>query len=117
MSAPTTPSTVNRRDFLKLTGLAGGGFALAFQIRPARGGAAPAGGDFRPNAFSRTASLAGTSRVAAVAARAPYPSFFPAVCTTVPSIARHSAAGTFQVRAAASTSIVRTVAPSRWNWS
>ena len=39
MSATTTPRTVNRRDFLKLTGLAGGGFALAFQIRSARGGA------------------------------------------------------------------------------
>ena len=55
MSAPTTPRTVSRRDFLKLTGLAGGGFALAFQIRPARGGAAPAGGEFRPNAFIRIA--------------------------------------------------------------
>jgi isoquinoline 1-oxidoreductase beta subunit len=56
MSATTTPRTVNRRDFLKLTGLAGGGFALAFQIRSARGGAAPAGGDFRPNAFIRIAA-------------------------------------------------------------
>jgi isoquinoline 1-oxidoreductase beta subunit len=56
MSATTAPRAVNRRDFLKLTGLAGGGFALAFQIRSARGGAAPAGGEFRPNAFIRIAS-------------------------------------------------------------
>ena len=55
MSAKTAPRAVNRRDFLKLTGLAGGGFALAFQIRSARGGAAPAAGDFRPNAFVRVA--------------------------------------------------------------
>ncbi|MFM9090857.1 MAG: twin-arginine translocation signal domain-containing protein, partial [Verrucomicrobiota bacterium] len=55
MSATTAPRAVNRREFLKLTGLAGGGLALAFQIRAARGGAAPAGGDFRPNAFVRVA--------------------------------------------------------------
>lgn len=55
MSTTTTPRAVNRREFLKLTGLAGGGLALAFQIRPARGGSAPAGGDFRPNAFVRVA--------------------------------------------------------------
>jgi isoquinoline 1-oxidoreductase beta subunit len=55
MNTTTAPRAVNRREFLKLTGLAGGGLALAFQIRPARGGAAPAGGVFRPNAFIRIA--------------------------------------------------------------
>ncbi|MFZ9747263.1 MAG: molybdopterin cofactor-binding domain-containing protein [Opitutaceae bacterium] len=55
MSAAAAPRAVNRREFLKLTGLAGGGLALAFQIRSARGGAAPAGGEFRPNAFIRIA--------------------------------------------------------------
>ncbi|MEY2880675.1 MAG: hypothetical protein RLZZ15_3055 [Verrucomicrobiota bacterium] len=50
---------VNRRDFLKLTGLAGGGLALAFYIRTdsdahAADAATPtSGGDFRPNAFVR----------------------------------------------------------------
>ena len=56
MSTTTAPRAVNRRDCLTLTGLAGGGFALAFQIRSARGGAAPADGDFRPNAFIRIAA-------------------------------------------------------------
>ncbi len=53
LSAPTS-----RRDFLKLTGLAGGGFALAFYIRTGRDAAAAdaaMGGDFSPNAFIRIA--------------------------------------------------------------
>ena len=47
---------VNRRDFLKLTGLAGGGLALAFYIRSGPEAAAAEGtasGDFSPNAFIR----------------------------------------------------------------
>ncbi|MGH7945984.1 MAG: molybdopterin cofactor-binding domain-containing protein, partial [Opitutaceae bacterium] len=55
MNTPTLSGPVNRRDFLKLTGLAGGGLALAFYIRT--GGAAAADtmakGDFAPNAFIR----------------------------------------------------------------
>ena len=31
-NTPTLSGSVNRRDFLKITGLAGGGFALAFYI-------------------------------------------------------------------------------------
>lgn len=53
LSRPT-----GRRDFLKLTGLAGGGFALAFYIRSgndavAAAAAVTASGDFAPNAFVR----------------------------------------------------------------
>ena len=56
MSTPTLAQSVGRRDFLKLTGLAGGGFALAFYIRS--GGEAAAAdiaptNDFAPNAFVR----------------------------------------------------------------
>ncbi len=55
MNTPTLSAPVGRRDFLKLTGLAGGGFALAFYIKS--GGDASAaettGGDFAPNAFVR----------------------------------------------------------------
>ena len=49
---------VNRRDFFKLTGLAGGGFALAFYIRSGGETSAAqksAAGDFSPNAFIRIA--------------------------------------------------------------
>ena len=46
MSTPTLSGSVNRRDFLKLTGLAGGGFALAFYIRS--GGEAAAADAKRP---------------------------------------------------------------------
>ncbi len=55
MSTPTLSAPVNRRDFLKLTGLAGGGFALAFYIRSGGDAAAAekAAGDFAPNAFVR----------------------------------------------------------------
>jgi isoquinoline 1-oxidoreductase beta subunit len=50
--------TLNRRDFLKLSGLAGGGLALGFYIRA--GGEASAAetaatGEFSPNAFIRIA--------------------------------------------------------------
>ncbi|MCX6952228.1 MAG: molybdopterin-dependent oxidoreductase [Verrucomicrobia bacterium] len=52
--APTLSGPVNRRDFLKLTGLAGGGLALAFYIKSAgSASAAEAAGDFTPNAFIR----------------------------------------------------------------
>lgn len=58
MSTLTLSGPVKRRDFLKLTGIAGGGFALAFYIKG--GGEAEAaearampGGDFAPNAFVR----------------------------------------------------------------
>ena len=54
MSTPTLSAPLHRRDFLKLTGLAGGGLALAFYIRS--GGSAAAAettGDFTPNAFVR----------------------------------------------------------------
>ena len=58
MSTPTLSAPVNRRDFLKLTGLAGGGFALAFYIRSGGDAAAAekASGDFAPNAFVRISS-------------------------------------------------------------
>ncbi len=55
MKTPTLSRPVNRRDFLKLSGLAGGGLALAFYIKA--GGDAEAAekpsGDFAPNAFIR----------------------------------------------------------------
>jgi len=56
MSTLTPAQSLGRRDFLKLTGLTGGGFALAFYIRS--GGAAAAAdaaatADFAPNAFVR----------------------------------------------------------------
>ena len=56
LTAPALAGTVNRRDFLKLTGLAGGGLALAFYIRSggtASGAETAAAGDFTPNAFIR----------------------------------------------------------------
>jgi isoquinoline 1-oxidoreductase beta subunit len=58
MSTATLSSpALHRRDFLKLTGLAGGGLALAFFIRS--GGSAAAAektaGNFEPNAFVRIA--------------------------------------------------------------
>ena len=56
LTSPTLAGAVNRRDFLKLTSLAGGGFALAFYIRsggPASGAETAASGDFTPNAFIR----------------------------------------------------------------
>ena len=56
MNTPTLSSPVNRRDFLKLTGLAGGGLALAFYIRSGSdASAATAPADFTPNAFIRIA--------------------------------------------------------------
>src|SRR5687768_9701505 len=58
MKTPTLSQPVNRRDFFKISGLAGGGLALAFYIRT--GGAATAAetmakGEFSPNAFIRIA--------------------------------------------------------------
>jgi isoquinoline 1-oxidoreductase beta subunit len=57
MSTTTLSRPVNRREFLKLTGLAGGGLALAFYIRsgPAATAADSATGEFKPNAFIRIA--------------------------------------------------------------
>lgn len=55
MSTPTLAAPVSRRDFLKLTGLAGGGLALAFYIKSGDQASAAdaAAGDFAPNAFIR----------------------------------------------------------------
>src|SRR5262245_21016226 len=55
MSTLTLYRPVNGRDFLKLTGLAGGGLALEFYIksRPAAGAAEGATGAFKANAFIR----------------------------------------------------------------
>ena len=57
MNAPTLSRPVNRREFLKLTGLAGGGLALAFYFKTGpsaeAANAATASGDFAPNAFIR----------------------------------------------------------------
>lgn len=58
MNTPLLSRPVDRRDFLKFTGLAGGGFALAFYIRSggdaaAAASAASAPADFAPNAFVR----------------------------------------------------------------
>ncbi len=58
MNTPLLSRPVGRRDFLKFTGLAGGGFALAFYIRSgndavAASSAASATTDFAPNAFVR----------------------------------------------------------------
>ena len=54
-TATLSHSALNRRDFLKLTGLAGGGLALAFFIRSGgtAGAAEKATGTFEPNAFVR----------------------------------------------------------------
>ena len=57
-TATLPPSAVDRREFLKLSGLAGGGLALAFFLRSggdARGADSPSGGEFKPNAFVRIA--------------------------------------------------------------
>ena len=51
-SAPLRARKLDRRTFLKLTGLAGGGLVLAFQVGDAGAAAAPAA-DFVPNAFLR----------------------------------------------------------------
>ncbi len=54
MSTSTLSAPVSRRDFLKLSGLAGGGLALAFYIRSGGDAAAQnAPADFSPNAFIR----------------------------------------------------------------
>jgi len=55
MNTPTLSGPVGRRDFLKLTGLAGGGLALAFYIRSGPTGHAATTGEFAPNAFIRIA--------------------------------------------------------------
>ncbi len=54
-TATVTSPALNRRDFLKLTGLAGGGLALAFFIRSGgtAGAAEKTAGSFEPNAFVR----------------------------------------------------------------
>ncbi len=46
-------TTVDRRSFLKLTGMAGGGLALAFCVGSDAQAAGEATGDFAPNAFLR----------------------------------------------------------------
>jgi isoquinoline 1-oxidoreductase subunit beta len=58
MKTPTLSQPMQRRDFLKLTGLVGGGFALAFYIKSGPNAEAAEGtksGDFSPNAFIRIA--------------------------------------------------------------
>ena len=59
MKTLTLSQPVNRRDFLKLSGLAGGGLALAFYIKSGPNAEAAEGatksGDFSPNAFIRIA--------------------------------------------------------------
>jgi isoquinoline 1-oxidoreductase beta subunit len=57
MKTPTLSQPVNRREFLKLTGLAGGGLVLAFHIKsgPQAAAAQSASGNFAPNAFIRIA--------------------------------------------------------------
>lgn len=56
MNTATLSQPVNRREFLKLTGLAGGGLALAFYFKSGPGVEAAEGvtsADFSPNAFIR----------------------------------------------------------------
>jgi len=53
MNTPTLSGPVGRRDFLKLTGLAGGGLALAFYIKTGPDAQAATTGAFAPNAFIR----------------------------------------------------------------
>lgn len=58
MSTNILSAPLQRREFLKLTGVAGGGLALAFYIRSgpqANAQGAPASGVFAPNAFIRIA--------------------------------------------------------------
>ncbi len=59
MSTPTLSRPIDRRDFLKLSGLAGGGLVLGFYLKSAGASSAAdivkpaAGSEFRPNAFIR----------------------------------------------------------------
>ena len=55
MNTSTLSGPVGRRDFLKLTGLASGGLALAFYIRSGPASHAATTGEFAPNAFIRIA--------------------------------------------------------------
>ena len=83
MSTPSLAQPVGRRDFLKLTGLAGGGFALAFYIRSggeAAAADAAATGDFSPNAFVRIA------RTGAVTIVSKQPEMGQGVKTSLPMI-------------------------------
>ena len=70
MSTSTLSRPLARRDFLKLTGLAGGGLALAFYIRSGGSASAqasaPAAGEFAPNAFVRIAPSGAVSTLVAV---------------------------------------------------
>ena len=55
-SATLPPAAVDRREFLKLSGVASGGLALAFFLRSggeARAADPASGGEFKPNAFVR----------------------------------------------------------------
>jgi len=63
---------------------------------------------------SLSVTCVGTGSVAARSASAPYPSLRPVgVWVTTPRCARHDAASTFQVCAAAATSMLRAAAPAR----
>jgi isoquinoline 1-oxidoreductase subunit beta len=55
-SVPLRVTKLDRRDFLKLTGLAGGGLMLAFSGGEAARAAASQAGDLSPNAFVRIAT-------------------------------------------------------------
>lgn len=55
MNTPTLSRPVGRRDFIKLSGLAGGGLALAFYIKSGNEATAATSGVFAPNAFIRIA--------------------------------------------------------------
>jgi isoquinoline 1-oxidoreductase beta subunit len=55
MNTPTLSRPVGRRDFIKLSGLAGGGLALAFYIKSGDEARAATSGVFAPNAFIRIA--------------------------------------------------------------
>ena len=61
MNAATLHSRVDRRSFLKLTGIAGGGLILGFHLKldgEARAAESPQG-DFTPNAFIRISPVSG----------------------------------------------------------
>jgi isoquinoline 1-oxidoreductase beta subunit len=56
VAAPLRAIKLDRRSFLRLTGLAGGGLVLAFSVgreTEAASAAGNAGGEFSPNAFLR----------------------------------------------------------------
>ncbi|MEO7414789.1 MAG: molybdopterin cofactor-binding domain-containing protein [Opitutaceae bacterium] len=73
MSAPTLSTPIARRDFLKFSGVAGGGLVLGVYLRPVGSAFAAdvakptAGGEFKPNAFIRI----GTDNVVTLVSKQP----------------------------------------------